>query len=436
MMDVIKDKLYPAFLLSKGISTDTRNIAEGNLFFALKGPNFNGNEFAEKAIKAGASWAVLDEKQVHISDQKKVIYVVSVPKALQQLSTFHRSQLKAKLIAITGSNGKTTTKELLYHILKSYDKNTFCTKGNLNNHIGVPLTLLSIPMSAKYAIVEMGSNQPGDIVELCEITHPDVGLITNIGKTHLEKLKTQQGVFKEKSSLYRNILKHNGTFFLNKGDSFLLNLESKITIGYSSNHTQKTQIITDPNKLALTFTLVNDNQTKKVHTKLFGKYNIENIAAALAISEFYNVPMNISTQAIENYIPSNMRSQIIHTEQNTIVLDAYNSNPHSLNESLGHFTEADVGRKIAILGDMLELGQSSKDEHQKVIKWANYLGDITFMFVGMEFYENFVSSTNCQFFKTTEDCLKQIKKVPIINSNILLKGSRGIALEKLLPHLE
>jgi len=428
-------RLYTLFQNSSGVSTDTRAIEEGNLFFALKGPNFNGNKYGKQALKHGAIAVVVDEKLDHLEPSLSVIYVDDVLLALQRLATYHRSQINGNIIGLTGSNGKTTTKELLFAILKRYHSETYCTTGNQNNHIGVPLTLLSIPLSAEFVIVEMGSNQPGDIEELCDITNPDFGLITNIGKTHLEKLKSQEGVFLEKSSLYKKIKERKGTFFVNVGDPFLSQIEMKGSIGYSTTQTSRYQINTDSKSLALSFELKKGNEAFSISTNLFGNYNIENVAAALTISEYFDIPIETSIQAIEDYTPSNMRSQILRTEKdNIVVVDTYNSNPFSLKESLEHFTEASGIVKYAIIGDMLELGESSKEEHVKVIK--NVKSGVEYFFIGSYFYANkHLGRMNTRFYKSNKELIAEISKLDIKKSNVFVKGSRGLALEKVIPYL-
>jgi len=432
-MEALIEKLYKAYSESTGVSTDTRTIENGNIFFALKGGNFNGNKYAAQALENGACILVLDEENKEVPEQK-VIYVTNALKALQKVAQHHRSLIKGKIIGLTGSNGKTTTKELLYSVLKSYQASTYCTQGNLNNHIGVPLTLLSIPKEAEYAIIEMGTNQPGDIKELCDIAEPDFGLITNIGKTHLEKLISQEGVFQEKTSLYRKIKERNGQFFLNVGDEFLKRINDANCIPYSKLSSGGYNLVVNETSLALTFQVTNETRSHNINTKLFGNFNIENVASTLAICEFFGIPIKIFKAAVESFTPQNMRSQIVTSEKNTILLDAYNSNPFSLKESLNHFINLDIPGKVAIIGDMLELGDVCHEEHVKVGQIASEHSNIEFLFVGREF-KKALTDSDFQVYETVDEAVSFFQNNSIEEKNILLKGSRGIKLEKLLEVL-
>ena len=436
-MTDIEKQIYSTYLESTGVSTDTRTIKEGNVFFALKGPSFNGNEYAIQAFSQGAFAVVLDEIQDELLHtlSSRIFYVDDVLKTLQTVAKYHRTQLSAHVIGLTGSNGKTTTKELLYSIMKRVEKETYCTQGNLNNHIGVPLTLLSIPMSAKYAIVEMGTNQPGDIEELCSFSQPDFGLITNIGKTHLEKLKSQEGVFHEKISLFYSVKQKDGVFFQNVGDVFLKNLDTKDNVLFSSSHTATCDIRSIDDDLALSFYLEDDTERKKVITNLFGNYNIENIAAALSVAGYFEIPTDQCIKAIEGYTPSNMRSQIIRSESNTILLDAYNSNPFSLRGSLTHFLESKGTKKVAIIGDMLELGDHAENEHLAILELAQKNKSTDFIFVGNIFY-SLKDARVGNFYKSVNNLIKDLQEVKISDANILIKGSRSIRLEKTLDYLK
>ena len=436
-MNLIQEHLYPLFLKSTGISTDTRKIKKGNIFFALKGPNFNGNQYAQKAFQNGASAVILDEFQESLDESENVIYVDNVLLTLQSLALYHRKQLKAHVIGLTGSNGKTTTKELLYGIFKKYNVETYCTYGNLNNHIGVPLTILSIPLNAKYAIVEMGTNQPGDIAELAEISLPDYGLITNIGKAHLEKLINQEGVFIEKTSLFHKVEERDGVIFLNVGDRFLQSYNSKRSIQFTSKQSGDYSIEMLKGHLELTFSIQNGEFYREVTTNLFGSINVENIVAALTIAEHFSIPIETSLEAIEEYLPSNMRSQIVKTDKgNTIVLDAYNSNPISLKESLSYFIETEIENKAAIIGDMLELGEISEEEHLRIVELAQETPKVQFFFVGKIFGSLAVTGfDHIHHYNSTKEFISQLENMTFKKSNVLIKGSRGIALEETLVYL-
>ncbi len=427
------ESLYTLYQNSTGVSKDTRTLKPGNLYFALKGPNHNGNDYASTALEKGASYVVLDEEQTSLKGDERVIFVRNVLDTLQKLAHYHRNQLNAKIIGLTGSNGKTTTKELLCAILKAYEIGSYATEGNLNNHIGVPLTLLSIPSSAKFAIIEMGSSQPGDIEELCGIVVPAYGLIINIGKTHLEKLVDKEGVFREKSALFQSVASRDGIFFQNQSDAFLSTLPSERAISFSKTRTLYSHIKAIKNSAALSFDLERNNETVRIQTKLFGMYNLENIAAAITIAEYFSVPMGIIRQAIEEYKPSNMRSELRKTTKNIIILDAYNANPSSLERALKEFSEIGSSRKMAFIGDMLELGASSEMEHKKIANYVESLSRIQAYYIGTEFQR--VAAPNQLIFKDVEECITFIKKQKISNFTILIKGSRGIYLEKLIPFL-
>lgn len=432
-MNKIKDILYPIFLRSTGVSKDTRSIAKGNIYFALKGANFNGNAYAQLALDQGAICVVLDERQSGLEESSNVVYVDDSLIALQDLGQYHRSQIDTLIIGLTGSNGKTTTKELLYSILSAHEPSTYATAGNYNNHIGVPLTLLSIPKHAKYAIVEMGTNQPGDIKELCDIANPDIGLITNIGKTHLERLKTQQGVYQEKSSLYQSIKNNKGTFFQNISDPFLAQIKDDHNIQYSKSKTANSELSLIDGNLHLTFHIKIDQSKTKIKSNLFGAYNIENIAAAITIAEYLDVPINTIKTAIEAYTPANMRSQVIKTEKNIVIMDAYNANPISVQNAIKAFTKIEGGSRLAIIGDMLELGVSSNDEHQRIIDLVIECQLQNVIFIGEEFGK--CTTERYSFYNDVSECMSNLKLDSYSDNTILLKGSRGVALEKLLPLL-
>jgi len=414
-------KLYTLFLLSPKICTDSREIKQGSVFFALKGENFNGNKFAEKAVKNGCVFAVVDEKEFALND--KFILVEDVLQCLQELAKYHREQLRIPVIAITGTNGKTTSKELISAVL-SKELNVAATKGNLNNHIGVPLTLLSIKQEDEIAIIEMGANHEGEIAFLCDIAQPNFGVITNIGKAHLEGFGSFEGVIRAKSELYNYIQKNVGTLFVNSEAELLLELANNISkTTYGKNGDCKGDISENTPFISMIF------QDKEIQSKLIGDYQFYNIMLAVCIGKHFGVSINNIKPAIENYTPTNNRSQIIKTKNNTLILDAYNANPSSMSAMLYSFSKQNYQNKLCILGDMLEMGKSSLEEHQAIINLAEEL-KLECIFIGKEF-----SKVNENAYTNTDEFSKYLEKNSINNNTILLKGSRGIALEKLVDLL-
>ncbi len=414
-------KLYTLFQKHPEICTDTRKIVNGSIFFALKGENFNGNIFAEKAIADGCAFAIINEKQFAIND--KFILVEDVLQCLQELAKYHREQLRIPVIAITGTNGKTTSKELISAVL-SKELNVAATKGNLNNHIGVPLTLLSIKQEDEIAIIEMGANHEGEIAFLCDIAQPNFGVITNIGKAHLEGFGSFEGAIKAKSELYNYIQKNVGKLFVNSEAELLLELANnirKITYGKSGDYIGS--ISESMPFISVAF------QDEEIKSKLIGDYQFYNIMLAICIGKHFGVSIiNIKT-AIENYTPTNNRSQIIKTKNNTLILDAYNANPSSMSAMLYSFSKQNYQNKLCILGDMLEMGKSSLEEHQAIINLAEEL-KLECIFIGKEF-----SNVNTTSYNRIDDFAEFLNENPINNKTILLKGSRGIALEKLVDFL-
>jgi UDP-N-acetylmuramoyl-tripeptide--D-alanyl-D-alanine ligase len=408
-------KLYRQYFL---VDTDTRNIRKNTLFFALKGDNFNGNSFAEEALKLGASFAIVDEEAYQTKEN--IILVDNVLKTLQQLANYHRKQLNIPVISLTGSNGKTTTKELIQVVLsKKY--NVKATKGNLNNHIGVPLTLLSMTDKTELGVVEMGANHQKEIAFLCTISEPDFGYITNFGKAHLEGFGGIEGVIKGKSELYTFLKENKKTVFVNIDDKIQVEKTKNIkSVCFNDEDLQFIEV--NPFvKLHYKNTIINSN--------LIGKYNYTNIAAAITIGEYFKVPGHEMKEAIENYIPKNNRSQIIETINNKIILDAYNANPSSMIAALESFASIKAESKVVILGDMFELGKDSLNEHQAIIDLATSLNFDKKLFVG----ENFnLGKTNELQFKSYQDLEEYLKKNPLKNQSILIKGSRGMRLERIL----
>lgn len=420
-------ELYHLFLEKENVSTDTRNIIKDSIFFALKGENFDANQFAQQALDNGASYVVVDDKNVVKSS--KFILVDDVLTTLQNLANHHRKQFKIPVIGITGSNGKTTTKELIYVVLsKKY--NTLATQGNLNNHIGVPLTLLSLKKDIEIAIIEMGANHIGEIEFLSKIAEPNFGIITNIGKAHIEGFGSYQGVIQTKSELYKFIKQSQGVLFVNEDDELLMDLSSEINrIGYGENaksHDFKL-IESSPN-----LKIVWDNNI--IRTSLYGKYNFPNIMAAICIGNYFNVDEHDIIDAISNYVSTNNRSQFAKIAGNTYYLDAYNANPTSMNAAVDTFIEGEFSNKLMILGDMLELGSISYEEHLNIIEKAlnNQLETI---FVGNHFFslsDKYKENEFLHFFKIYEEVIKWFVENNPKNRNILVKGSRGIKLEKIV----
>jgi len=420
------ETLHQHFLKSTGICTDTRNIKSGCLFFALKGENFNANVFAKEALTKGAYKAIIDEDKYHDPDGDTIL-TTNVLSTLQQLASFHRKYLRVPIIALTGSNGKTTTKELINAVLSEKYK-TVATKGNLNNHIGVPLTLLSMNTDTEIGIVEMGANHLKEIENLCNIAKPDYGYITNFGKAHLEGFGGVEGVIKGKTELYKYLEKENKIVFINESDAVQvensINIES-YTFG-DENQDCYIQLKDASYKVSVEFkkTLIKSN--------LIGLYNYENIAAAIAIGDFFEVSEDKVKKAIESYIPINNRSQTIQKGTNQIILDAYNANPSSMIAALKNFKQAQGKNKVLFLGDMFELGKETVTEHQTIVDYLkeNSVGKV--YLIGSNFYETQTNDEEINKFKTFDDLKNHLQTNSVINGFILIKASRGMALERIL----
>ncbi len=432
------EKLYSYFLKNPTISTDTRDIKKGSIFFALKGDNFNGNKFAEQALNLGCSLAVIDEAEYKLDD--RFFLVDDVLANLQHLANFHRKQLNIPIIGITGSNGKTTSKELVNAVLSQKYK-VQATKGNLNNHIGVPLTLLSISNEHEMAIIEMGANHQKEIEQLCAIAEPNFGMITNIGKAHLEGFGGYEGVIKTKKELYDFIKINGGTLFVNADNELLNNLSEgidKIKFGTSKNADFK-GIITDCNPF-VKFKFKSKNDIKQIDekqiiaTQLIGNYNFENMLAAACIGNYFKLTDDEIKRGIENYTPSNNRSQVMQTKNNLLLLDAYNANPSSMRAAIENFAQINQPNKMAILGDMLELGEESKNEHDAIVSLLKEKNILNTLLVGPHFKES-GKMMNAKTFLNSDAVIEYLKQHSILNSTILIKGSRGIKLEKLVEFL-
>ncbi|PQV47230.1 UDP-N-acetylmuramoyl-tripeptide--D-alanyl-D-alanine ligase [Jejuia pallidilutea] len=417
--------LHNLFLECNAVSTDTRKIEKGDLFFALKGDNFNGNTYAKQAIDKGAKYAVIDEKEFQ---SKHTILVENVLETLQNLATYHRNYLKTPIVALTGSNGKTTTKELINAVLSKKYKTT-PTKGNLNNHIGVPLTLLSLTKETEIGIVEMGANHQKEINFLCNIAFPDYGLITNYGKAHLEGFGGVEGVIKGKSEMFTHLIKNNKTIFVNANDPIQVEkTKSANIITFGNKHNNPDTII---DFLDAQPFVVSKYNNLTINSQLIGDYNFNNISIAIAIGNYFKVEDSAIKSAIESYVPSNNRSQIIEKNTNKIILDAYNANPTSMQAALLNF-EKQEGYKIAILGDMFELGDDAEVEHQNITDLAISLNIDKVYLVGKNFFNSKIKSKKVKQFETFNHLNNALSLKNINNALVLIKGSRGMALERFL----
>src|SRR5690554_251123 len=421
------EQLHALFLKHPSVSTDTRKIAKNDLYFALKGDNFNGNGFTKQALENGASYCIIDEEEYAINNQ--CILVDNVLKTLQDLASFHRKYLKLPIIALTGSNGKTTTKELIHAVLsKKYS--TSATLGNLNNHIGVPLTLLKMTKDTEIGIVEMGANHPKEIELLCNLAFPDYGLITNFGKAHLEGFGSVEGVIKAKSELYQHLISHKKTIFINSSDPIQVEKsQGTKTLTFGQNNTDDFTIYfksAQPN-VSISY---NNNQ---INSQLIGEYNFNNISVAIAIGAYFKVDENQIKEAIETYVPKNNRSQIIEKGTTQIILDAYNANPSSMTVALNNFGKLEAKNKIAILGDMFELGQEAKAEHMAIAELANSLNLSKVIFVGENFHH--AIPENNESYTSFDDFETKFNFKTLENATLFIKGSRGMALERVLDLL-
>jgi len=424
------EEIYSIFLKNRSISTDSRQLLPGCLFFALKGENFDGNKYAQKAIEAGAAYAVIDDENY---DGPATILVDDVLITLQNLANMHRRNFKIPVVAITGSNGKTTTKELLNAVLSQKYKVT-ATKGNLNNHIGVPLTLLGITDETQLAIIEMGANHQGEIAQLCAIAEPTHGLITNIGKAHLDGFGGYEGVIKAKSELYSWLRASGGVAFVNSGNQLLMELTTGIErtlYGTQEDVFARGKIKENTDMMAIDW--ITETGTINIETNLAGNYNFENVMAAICAGMFFEVPLSEIRTAISSYFPSNSRSQVMKTAKNSIILDAYNANPTSMQAAIENLRQVKAMHKMVILGDMLELGDESLAEHSALTKLIEESDFENVILVGPDFTEVAHSIFTC--FRTSDEARDWLKTHNISGFTILVKGSRGIKMEKVLEAL-
>lgn len=425
-MNIIEN-IYQQYLKSSGVTTDTREIEPNSIFFALKGDNFDGNAFASKALNKGAMLAIIDDDEFQCG--QNCILVEDSLACLQALATHHRKQLQIPVIGLTGTNGKTTSKELIYRVLARKFK-THATTANYNNHIGVPLTILGIKKDTEIAVIEMGANHIGEIATLCEIALPDRGMITNIGKAHLEGFGGIEGVIKAKSELYDFLRRTEGTAFVNADDSLLLELSQgikQLTYGENPGANQHGNIHSSFPYLEIEW------KEKLISTQLYGDYNFYNVMAAIVIGFSFEIPAEDIVDALQNYLPTNNRSQIIQRDNNTIYLDAYNANPSSMALAINHFAKLKAGKKVLILGDMLELGENEIEEHKDILQQVEN-GFDELILVGPVF-SKVAGNQNIQVFADTSTAAKWLEKHPINDAHILMKASRGIAIEKLVDLL-
>ncbi len=422
-------QIYELFKGSAGITTDSRNIGRGQIFFALKGENFNGNRFAAQALEKGASWVVIDDP---LFETDRTILIDDCLTELQDLASYHRKEMNIPVLAITGTNGKTTTKELLATVL-SRKYRIHYTKGNLNNHIGVPLTILSAPADTEMMIIEMGANHPGEIKVLCRIAQPDYGIITNIGTAHIEGFGSFEGVVSTKTELYEYLRNANGAALYNDEDPLLTDKVFKYVtraIPYSIPAGIPLVLRKDPSGLNLILKADYDNEVFTIKTNLFGSYNFWNVKAAIASGLFFEVKMADIAEAVEQYQPSNNRSQVKITERNTLICDSYNANPSSMHSALESFASLEENPKMVILGDMLELGKRSEEEHIKILNELKMLKIENVLLTG-KIFQKVSSGTRFTSFPEVNALAGFLNKEHVDGYTILIKGSRGIGLEKI-----
>ncbi len=423
-------ELYAHFLKYPSVSTDSRSIKQGDIFFALKGENFDGNKFVFKALELGASLVVCDDEEIKLKDEfskfeDKIFFSEDSLTTLQNLAKYHREQLSTTIIGITGTNGKTTTKELIHCVLSKKFK-TLATKGNLNNHIGVPLTLLSIPQDTEIAIVEMGANHLGEIGFLCEIAQPDLGILTNIGTAHIEGFGSVENIIKTKKALYEYVKTHSkkhSHIFVNIDDEFLKDetYEKKTTYSLKTQADVSAKATTENSYAQIIY----NNQT--ITSSLVGIYNAYNILAALSIGQYFAIDLELIKQAIEEYIPSNNRSQVLKTENNTLILDCYNANPSSCKAAIESFATTEAKTKMVFMGAMKELGEVSKQEHQNIYDLMQSKNFDKIVLIGEEYKE--VSVKKVEWFATSEEFKNYLIENKITGATILIKGSRSTKME-------
>jgi UDP-N-acetylmuramoyl-tripeptide--D-alanyl-D-alanine ligase len=422
------EEIFGIFRKATGVSTDSRTTKPGELFFALSGPNFDGNRFAAAALKSGAIAAIIDDPD---HETENTILVDDSLRELQLLATQVRNDLKARVIAVTGSNGKTTTRELIAAVL-STRYNAFSTPGNLNNHIGLPLTILAAPSDSEFLVVEMGANHVGEIARLCTIARPDTGVVTNIGSAHIEGFGSLEGVIRAKSELYEYLRKTGGVAFYDDHNELLTELIYKMVVKavpYSDPTGTDIHISIRPEELFLSGEVYFEGKKLGFSTNLFGEHNRQNIRAALAVGLFHGVTLDDAVSAIEKYVPENNRSQVVKTASNTLICDSYNANPVSMANAIKSFASLPDKGKVCILGDMLELGPSAGDEHNRIMKLVKDRGLKDCITVGPVFSE-IASFYGYPAFDNVVDLVKHLSVSPIRGKTILVKGSRAMRLEE------
>ncbi|MBI1223219.1 MAG: UDP-N-acetylmuramoyl-tripeptide--D-alanyl-D-alanine ligase [Bacteroidetes bacterium] len=429
----IYSRLLELYKENPVVSTDSRKLPKGCIFFALKGPSFDGNQFAAKALENGAGYVVIDDEKVRkeLGENPRVIYVHNALKALQELARLYREDLAIPVIGIGGSNGKTTTKELLKEVMASRYK-THATEGNFNNHIGLPLTLLSMPADTEVAILELGTNQEGDIAELVEISEPDFGLITNIGKEHLEGFGSIEGVAREESELFLYLMRHSGLAFVNMDDPWLEKMANKLNrvVSYGQDSSCSTSATLTGSFPGVSLEL---DSGIEVHSQLPGAYNFSNILASFSIARHFDIPDWITKTAVESYVSQNNRSQVVSKNGYTFLLDCYNANPSSMKVALESLAQQE-GMKFFILGDMLELGAYEAEEHRTIVELLRHLNLENGIFIGPAFAKQLHG--DARSFPDSQSAAAYLRDHPIPkDSLIFLKGSRGIAVEKAVAHL-
>ena len=424
-MDI--QNLYSLFQSSNGVSIDSRSIKKDEIFFSIKGDNFDGNSFALDALDKGAKFSIVDDIKLK-NQNDKIIFVENSLKELQNLSRYNRSKYDVKVIGLTGSNGKTTTKNLICNIV-SQKYNTLCTDGNLNNHIGVPLTLLNIKPETEIAVIEMGANHIGEIENLCQICMPDIGLITNFGSAHLEGFGDLKGVIKGKTELYKYLIKNYGHIIINNDDN-IQKEECKTDLYSSFGEDKSSDFIFEYKKEHDKLVLINNNF--RFSCKIYGSYNFPNIAFAISIGRFLDLDSNQIQTGLSRFQTEENRSEVLQYQENTIYLDAYNANPTSMIAAIENFNKEIDNKKIIILGDMLELGDFSKNEHEKIIDRLYKMDFESIYLVGEIFSSINISDERFKKFNNTDQLIRGLDLTKMKNKNILIKGSRSIGLEKLI----
>lgn len=423
-------ELYTRYQETRLVSTDTRRIAPGAMFFALKGENFNANKFAQEALDKGAGYVVIDEADYKIDE--RCLLVPDVLEALQQLAKYHRAQLSIPFIGLTGSNGKTTSKELVNAVLgKAYK--TYATQGNLNNHIGVPLTLLAIDATVQIAIVEMGANHLGEIALLSDIANPTHGFITNIGRAHIGTFGGYENIIRGKSELFQHLISHNGIAFINSQNEILMNMarrfDKPVLYPAAGDYCEVTLLEANP------YIRYQAENGEQINTHLIGQYNFENIAVALCVGKYFGVNAAAANAAIAAYTPDNMRSQVIEKGSNTIILDAYNANPSSMQAAIETLAQMKASHKVLILGDMYELDDESEKEHRllgAMIKERNF-NEVFLCGTQSKVMQELLPDAH--HFNTRDELMAALQQMPITDATILVKASRSVGLERVVEYL-